>query len=104
VILLRFQKKGGSLTGNCKRSEHGRNDEEQQGRKIARTLQTKISEQRDKLKKLEEQFKDHQHREMEKNQKLVVEFIKAEKLDLISIDDWRKALPSILNALSPRIT
>lgn len=67
--------------------------------KKPKSLEDEIILQREKLKKLEERHKEQQRKEKEKNQKAVIELIKAEKLDLIEIARWRLALPTIAKAL-----
>lgn len=68
------------------------------GRKV-RTLDEEIAAQKDKLKKLEDKQRDQQRKEREKNQRAVMELIKAEKLDTVSSDQWRTAMPAIKAAL-----
>ena len=68
------------------------------GRKV-RTLDEEIAAQREKLKKLEDKQREIQRKDREKNQKAVLELIKAEKLDTISADQWRAAMPAIKAAL-----
>ena len=65
-------------------------------------LENEIDVMRDKLKKLEEQHRLQVQKERDKNWKLVVDLIKSEKLDLISVDQWRLALPEIIKALSAK--
>jgi Spy/CpxP family protein refolding chaperone len=68
------------------------------GRKV-RTLDEEIAAQREKLKKLEDKQREIQRKDREKNQKAVLELIKAEKLDTVSADQWRAAMPAIKAAL-----
>ena len=68
------------------------------GRK-ARTLEEEIAAQREKLKKLEDRQREQQRKERERNQKAVLELIKAEKLDAVSAEQWRSAMPAIKSAL-----
>lgn len=64
------------------------------GRK-ARSLEEEIAKVRDKLKRLEEQQKEQQRKQRERNIKAVVELIRLEKLDVVSADRWKEALPDI---------
>lgn len=68
------------------------------GRKV-RTLDEEIAAQREKLKKLEDKQRELQRKDREKNQKAVLELIKAEKLDTVSADQWRAAMSAIKAAL-----
>jgi hypothetical protein len=72
--------------------------------KKSKSLEEEISAQRAKLKKLEDRYKEQQRKEREKNYKLVEELIKVEKLDLVSIDQWRSALPVIKKALGAELS
>lgn len=60
-----------------------------------KTLDEEIAAQREKLRKLEERQREQQRKEREKSQKAVMELIKAERLDLISFEIWREAMPQI---------
>jgi hypothetical protein len=71
--------------------------------KKSKSLEDEINTQRAKLKKLEDRYKEQQRKEREKNYKLVVELLKAEKLDLVSIDQWRMALPIIKKSLGTEL-
>lgn len=64
------------------------------GRK-AKTLDEEIAAQRDKLRKLEERQREQQRKERDRNQKAVMELIKAERLDVVPSDLWREAMPKI---------
>ena len=55
----------------------------------ARTLDEEIAHQREKLRKLEERQREQQRRERERNQKAVLDLIKAERLDTVPADRWR---------------
>lgn len=68
--------------------------------KKSRSLEEEIIAQRDKLKKLEDRFREKQRKEREKNQKLVIELIKSEKLDLVLIEKWRSSIPLIKKSLN----
>ncbi|MEN9473600.1 MAG: hypothetical protein RIS48_320 [Pseudomonadota bacterium] len=61
----------------------------------ARTLDEEIAHQREKLRKLEERQREQQRREREKNQKAVLELIKAERLDTVPADRWRAVMPRL---------
>ncbi|MYZ52470.1 hypothetical protein [Malikia spinosa] len=61
----------------------------------ARTLDEEIAHQREKLRKLEERQREQQRREREKNQKAVLELIKAERLDTVPAERWRAAMPKL---------
>jgi Spy/CpxP family protein refolding chaperone len=64
-----------------------------------RSLEEEITVQRDKLKKLEERQRENQRKDRERNTKSVLELIRAEKLDLVSAENWKSALPTIKEAL-----
>lgn len=61
----------------------------------ARTLDEEIAHQREKLRKLEERQREQQRREREKNQKAVLELIKAERLDTVPADRWHAVMPKL---------
>jgi Spy/CpxP family protein refolding chaperone len=61
----------------------------------ARTLDEEIAHQREKLRKLEERQREQQRREREKNQKAVLELIKAERLDTVPAEGWRAVMPRL---------
>ena len=63
------------------------------------SLERAISAQREKLQKLEEQFREEQRLERERNVKAVFDLIKKEKLDQVNASQWKIALPSIRSAL-----
>ena len=65
----------------------------------ARSLDEEIAAQKEKLKKLEERQREQQRKERERNQKAVLDLIKAEKLDSVSAEQWRLAMPAIKSAL-----
>lgn len=64
-----------------------------------RSLEEEITVQREKLKKLEERQRENQRKDRERNTKAVLELIRAEKLDLVSAENWKSALPTIKEAL-----
>lgn len=64
-----------------------------------RNIEEEIAAQRAKLKALEDRQKEQQRKERERNQKAVLEIIKAEKLDTASAEQWASALPTIKAAL-----
>ena len=64
-----------------------------------RSLEEEITVQRDKLKKLEERQRENQRKDRERNTKAVLELIRVEKLDLVSAENWKSALPTIKEAL-----
>ncbi|PTT80836.1 hypothetical protein DBR42_18905 [Pelomonas sp. HMWF004] len=63
------------------------------------SLEDQIAKQEQRLRELREQQREQQRKAREKNIRAVNELIKAEKLDLISADVWRDALPAIKKAL-----
>ena len=63
--------------------------------RMARTLDEEIAHQREKLRKLEERQREQQRREREKNQKAVLELIKAERLDTVPAERWRAVMPKL---------
>ncbi len=65
----------------------------------ARSLEQEIEAQREKLNKLLSRQREQAQREREKNQRAIVELVKAERLDAISVERWREALPAIKTAL-----
>ena len=69
------------------------------GMKKSRELESELDVMRDKLKKLEEQHKQQVQKERDRNFKLIVDLIKSEKLDLMSADHWRTAMPEIKKSL-----
>ncbi len=71
----------------------------QKSTKKVKTLDEQISAQREKLRKLEDAQKEQLRRERERNQRAVLELIKSERLDAVSPDLWRKAMPKIKSLL-----
>jgi len=70
------------------------------GVKKSQILENEINAQRDKLKKMEEEYKEYKRLELEKNQKMIAQLIRLEKLDWVSIDIWQQAMPKIRIALT----
>ena len=70
------------------------------GVKKSQILESEINMQRDKLKKMEEEYKEQKRQELEKNQKMIAQLIKLEKLDSVPVETWRQAIPEIKNALN----
>jgi len=64
------------------------------GRK-ARTIEDEIAAQREKLKRLEEKKKELQRLDRERNQKAVLDLIRAERLDNVPAEKWRQAMPKL---------
>jgi hypothetical protein len=64
------------------------------GRK-ARSLEEEIQKAAEKLRRLQDQQREQQRKERERNQKAVLELIKAERLDAVPAEQWRDALPKI---------
>lgn len=63
--------------------------------KKSHALENEIDVMRDKLKKLEEQHRLQVQKEKDRNMKQLIELIRTEKLDLVSVDHWRLAMPEI---------
>ena len=61
----------------------------------ARTLDEEIAHQREKLRKLEERQREQQRRERERNQKAVLDLIKAERLDTVPAERWGAVMPRL---------
>lgn len=74
------------------------NTETKPVRKV-RSIEEEIAAQRAKLKSLEDRQREQQRKERERNQKAVMEIIKAEKLDTATAEQWANALPTIKKAL-----
>lgn len=68
------------------------------GRKV-RTLDEEIQRATYKLQQLQERKKQQEKRQRERNQKAVLELIKAERLDTVPAEQWEKALPQIKTLL-----
>ena len=64
------------------------------GRK-AGSLDEEIQKAAEKLRRLQERQRDQQRKERERNQKAVLELIKAERLDVVPAEQWKAALPKI---------
>lgn len=64
------------------------------GRK-PKSLDAEIAAAEAKLRKLQDRQKEQQKKERDKNQKAVLELIKAEKLDTVSPELWSRAMPKI---------
>jgi len=63
------------------------------------SLEEQIAKHEKKLRELKEQAREQDRKAKEKNIRAVNELIRAEKLDQISADVWRSALPQIKSAL-----
>ncbi len=63
--------------------------------KNVKTLDDEIAAAAEKLRKLQERQKEQQRKNREKNQKAVMNLIKTERLDTVSSDLWREAMPKI---------
>lgn len=70
------------------------------GRK-PKSLEAEIAAAAEKLRKLQDRQKEQQRKDREKNQKAVLELIKAERLDSVSPELWSKAMPQIKALLLP---
>jgi Spy/CpxP family protein refolding chaperone len=66
-----------------------------------RTLDEEIAHQREKLRKLEERQREQQRKERERNQKAVLELIKAERLDMVPAERWHTVMPKLKALLVP---
>lgn len=66
----------------------------------ARSLDDEIAKARDKLRRLEEQQREQQRKDRERNVKAVLELLKSEKLDIVSAEVWKDALPQIRTLLT----
>ncbi len=64
-----------------------------------KSVEDEIAAAREKLKKLEERQREQQRKERERNAKMVLDLIHAEKLDTVSADAWRSAMPTIKEVL-----
>ncbi|WP_459203497.1 hypothetical protein ACQVRV_00130 (plasmid) [Ralstonia pseudosolanacearum] len=60
-----------------------------------RSLDEEIARASEKLQALQDRKRQQDKREREKNQKAVLELIKAERLDAVSAEEWKAALPKI---------
>lgn len=67
--------------------------------KAINTLDDDIAKAEAKLKKLQDQKKLLTQKELEKNKKFVMDLIKAERLDHVASDIWKKVLPKIKELL-----
>lgn len=63
--------------------------------RTARSLDDEIERTTRKLKKLQEEKKEKERKERERNQKAVMELIKAERLDTVPAEQWKAALPKL---------
>ena len=63
--------------------------------KGAKTIQDEISSTKEKLRKLEDRQKEQVKKERDRNQRAVLDIIKAEKLDVVSPEKWQEAMPKI---------
>jgi hypothetical protein len=73
------------------------NDQQQgtKAKKAAKSLDDEIAATREKLRKLEEQKKEKERKELERNQKAITAFLRAEKLDAVPVELWTAALPGL---------
>lgn len=77
-------------------------NEQQNGaktKKAAKSLDDEIAATREKLRKLEEQKKDKERRELEKNRKAITTLLSTEKLDAVPIEVWTTSLPGLRKML-----
>jgi vacuolar-type H+-ATPase subunit I/STV1 len=73
------------------------NDQQQgaKAKKTTKSLDEEIAATREKLRKLEEQKKEKERKELERNQKAITAFLRAEKLDAVPVELWAAALPGL---------
>lgn len=72
---------------------------ENKAQRPTKTLQDEINSAREKLRRLEEREKEQIKKDREKNQRLIVELLKTEKLDIVSVEQWKKVVPKLRELL-----
>jgi hypothetical protein len=77
------------------------NDQQQaaKAKKTTKSLDDEIAATREKLRKLEEQKKDKERKELEKNRKAITALLSTEKLDTMPVEIWTAALPGLRKLL-----
>lgn len=61
----------------------------------------KLAQQREKLAVLEKRVKEDERKEQEKNLASIVKLLRADGLDTLPVEQWKKAMPAIKAALLP---
>lgn len=69
------------------------------GRRPAASVVERIAEAEKLLATLREQQRRESKESLEKNRKSILDLLRAERLDLIGVDDWKKAMPRIKSLL-----
>lgn len=69
------------------------------GRRPAASVAERIAEAERLLATLREQQRRESKESLEKNRKAILDLFKAERLDLIGVDEWKKAMPRIKSLL-----
>jgi hypothetical protein len=91
------------LINRCRNQpDEAKMNEQQQGAKAKKTtksLDDEIAATREKLRKLEEQKKDKERKELEKNRKAITALLSTEKLDAVPVEVWTAALPGLRKLL-----
>jgi len=69
------------------------------GKKVQKSLDDEIAAAEERLKRLRQQKAEKERKELERNQKLIYAFLRAEKLDAVPIETWSKNLPQLRRLL-----
>lgn len=67
--------------------------------KKAKSLDEEIAAAQERLNKLQAQKREKERKDLERNQKAIAAFLRAEKLDMVPIEKWTEALPALRRVL-----
>jgi len=67
--------------------------------KKAKSLDEEIAAAQERLNKLQAQKREKERKDLEKNQKAIAAFLRAEKLDMVPIEKWTDALAALRRVL-----
>lgn len=65
------------------------------GRRPAASIAERIADAEKHLATLKEQQRREERENVEKNRKAILDLFKAERLDLIPVEDWKKVMPQL---------
>lgn len=67
--------------------------------KKAKSLDEEIAAAQERLNKLQAQKREKERKDLEKNQKAIAAFLRAEKLDMVPVEQWTEALAALRRVL-----
>ena len=76
-------------------TEKVNSEKKPRGRRPAVSIAERIAETEKLLASLREQQRREERENVEKNRKAILDLFKAERLDLIPVDEWKKVVPQL---------